>query len=70
MVFSKRIPFDRLWIHEISPSRTEIRVLPVNRDKGGVWPDLQERYDVYINDGDFRDDTIAFVQEYHFHLFQ
>ena len=61
---SERIPFDRLWIHEISPSRTEIRVLPVNRDKGGVLPDLQERYNVFINDGDFRDDTIAFVQQY------
>lgn len=61
---SERRLFDRMWIHEISPSRTEIRILPVNEDKGGVLPDLQERYNVYLNNGEFRDDTISFVQQY------
>lgn len=57
--------YDKLWIHEISPSRTEIRVLPVNNEEdGSVIPDLEERYNVFINDGNFRDDTAAFVQQY------
>lgn len=61
---SEIIEHDKMWIHEISPSRTEIRILPVNENKKGVIPDLQERYDVFINDGEFRDDTISFVQQY------
>ena len=61
---SETIEYDKMWIHEISPSRTEIRILPVSTTENIVKPDLQERYNVYINDGDFRDDTISFVQEY------
>lgn len=61
---SEDIDYDKMWIHEISPSRTEIRILPVESADSIINPDLQERYDVYINDGDFRDDTISFVQEY------
>lgn len=54
---------DKLWIHEISPSRTEIRVLPVKGDTDNtVWPDLQERYNLFLKDGEFRDDTIHFVR--------
>ena len=49
---------DKLWIHEISPSRTEVRLLPV---KGKPNPDLQKRYDIFINDGNFRDDTIYYA---------
>ena len=49
---------DKLWIHEISPSRTEVRLLPV---KGKPNADLQKRYDLFINDGNFRDDTIYYA---------
>ncbi len=56
--------YDKLWIHEISPSRTEIRILPLNFNDKGILPDLEERYNVFINDGEFRDDTISFVQQY------
>jgi hypothetical protein len=64
-VGSEETEFDKLWIHEISPSRTEIRVLPVKmEDDMTILPDLAERYAVYTNDGDFRDDTISFVQQF------
>lgn len=61
---SEKIQFDRLWVHEIAPSRTEIRVLPVNDKNDNVLPDLQERYDIFVNGGQFRDDTINYVQQY------
>jgi hypothetical protein len=54
---------DKLWINEISPSRTEIRVLPL-KDGETINPDLEARYNVLIEDGQFRDDTIYFVQSY------
>jgi hypothetical protein len=49
---------DKLWIQEISPSRTEVRVFPL---KEGVllYPELLERYNIFVNGGDFREDTIA-----------
>ena len=50
-------PSDSLWISEISPSRTEVRLLPL---KKGIQlnPELKKRYDLFINNGEFRDDTI------------
>jgi len=56
--------FDKLWIHEISPSRTEIRVMPLKTKDDVVIPDLQNRYDVFVNNGEFRDDTNGFVQKF------
>jgi hypothetical protein len=52
---------DKLWIHEISPSRTEIRVLP-SRGKQ-IINDLEERYKALIDEKEFRDDTIYFIKE-------
>jgi len=64
-VGSENIPFDRLWIHEISPSRTEIRVLPVMLDDDKtVLEDLSTRYNIYVNEKEFRDDTIIYVEEF------
>ena len=50
--------YDKLWIQEISPSRTEVRIFPLNE---GVIinPELKERYDIFVNGGDFREDTIS-----------
>ena len=55
--------FDKLWINEISPSRTEVRLYPL---KEGVTlnAELQERFNIFINDGDFREDTIAYALEF------
>jgi hypothetical protein len=51
------IPSDKLWIAEISPSRTEVRLLPLK--KGLVLnEELKKRYDIFVNNGEFRDDTI------------
>lgn len=61
-VGSERIEKDKLWIHEISPSRTEIRVLPLEDQQKRVLPDLKERLDIILNKKDFRDDTIYFVK--------
>jgi hypothetical protein len=48
---------DKLWISEISPSRTEVRLFPIrNNDKVNI--DLENRYNLFINNGEFRDDTI------------
>ena len=54
---------DKLWIKEISPSRTEIKLLPLST---GVskYADLKERYNVLVNDGDFRDDTSIFLNSF------
>jgi hypothetical protein len=48
---------DKLWIAEISPSRTEVRLLPLKR---GVEtnPELKKRFDLFIDNAEFRDDTI------------
>jgi hypothetical protein len=48
---------DSLWISEISPSRTEVRLLPLKRGLQ-LNPELKKRYDLFIKNGEFRDDTI------------
>ena len=57
--------FDKVWIHEISPSRTEVRVLPVVEDGTSVPnSDLQERYDTFVNCGIFTADVLIFFDEF------
>lgn len=57
-------PQDKLWIHEISPSRTEIRVIPLQPTSQMVGNDLKLRYETFTNNGQFRDDTIYYVNEF------
>lgn len=52
--------YDKLWISEISPSRTEIRVEPLKKGLD-TNPELYERFKLFIDNGDFRDDTIYFI---------
>lgn len=61
-VGSENIAKDKLWIHEISPSRTEIRVLPLEDENEEVYDDLQNRLNIILKNGNFRDDTIYFVK--------
>ena len=61
-VGSEDIAKDKLWIHEISPTRTEIRVLPLEDENEKVYEDLQQRLNLVLNGGNFRDDTIYFVK--------
>ncbi len=58
-VGSDALEGDDLWIHEISPSRTEIRILP-NRAKGDN-NDLEKRLSVFLDNGTFRDDVIYYI---------
>lgn len=50
--------FDKLWISEISPSRTEVRLFPLKR-KETEGTDLFQRFGIFVKDGQFREDTIA-----------
>ena len=63
-VGSDKVVDDKLWIHEISPSRTEIRVLPISGVDGMPNSDLTERLNIILSEGDFKDDTIYFIQPY------
>ena len=49
---------NKVWIHEISPSRTEIRVLPIKAESDLIREDLEERYNILLRNGEFRDDII------------
>lgn len=55
--------FDKLWIQEISPSRSEIRLFPL---KKGVETnsELQSRFNIFINGGQFREDVIQSIFEF------
>jgi hypothetical protein len=52
--------YDKLWIGEISPSRTEVRLLPLRRPETD-GTDLFERYNIFLRDGEFREDTITYA---------
>ena len=49
---------NKVWIHEISPSRTEIRVLPIKPETKMMEDDLNERYNIFLRNGEFRDDVV------------
>ena len=55
-------PQDKLWISEISPSRTEVRLFPI-KNSGFTNTELEKRYSMFIQNQQFRDDIInsAFV---------
>lgn len=56
--------FDKVWIHEISPSRTEIRLLPTVDDSGNPNSDLQHRYDLFVNEKTFLPDVYPFIDAF------
>lgn len=60
-VGSDEVLSDKLWIHEISPSRTEIRLLPI---KNQSPRDLIKRYNLFTDGGNFRDDTIYYANRF------
>jgi len=56
---------DKVWIHEIAPSRTEIRLLPVINDKTGKPnSDLEDRYNCFINEKTFSADVYPFLTDF------
>ena len=48
---------NKMWISEISPSRTEIRLFPLKKPTNQSYQ-LDERFKLFISDEEFRDDTI------------
>jgi len=56
------VGLDKTWIHEVSPSRTEIRILPLKNKS--TDEDLEKRYSVFTNKSTFRDDIIYNIREY------
>lgn len=56
------VGLDKTWIHEISPSRTEVRILPLKNK--ATDEDLQKRYSVFTDKKQFRDDIIYNIREY------
>ena len=62
---SEERKFDKAWIHEISPSRTEVRVLPViDESTGTPNSDLQTRYNTFVSGEDFAADVVLFLDEF------
>ena len=55
--------YDKVWISEISPSRTEVRLLPLKRSENQN-SDLFKRYGMFLNDKHFRDDTIEYAIQF------
>jgi hypothetical protein len=53
----------KLWIKEISPSRTEIKVLPQRNDVADST-DLRKRFGMLYNNSQFRDDILPFVFQF------
>tara|TARA_B100001939_G_scaffold77973_1_gene65919 strand:+ start:16744 stop:18774 length:2031 start_codon:yes stop_codon:yes gene_type:complete len=49
---------NKVWIHEISPSRTEVRVLPLKTEDKILQKDLRDRYKILLENGEFRDDVL------------
>lgn len=62
-LINKRVGSDsinnKLWISEVSPSRTEIRLFPIKKGLDEPKYDLGLRFELFRKNGEFRDDTIA-----------
>jgi hypothetical protein len=56
--------YDKVWIHEISPSRTEIRVLEMVDETGKVSNDLSERYGLFVDGKTFYPDVYPFIDNF------
>jgi hypothetical protein len=56
-------PNEKLWIQEISPSRTEVRLQPIMNDISKKT-DLLRRYNIMVNGSDFRDDVIPYIASF------
>jgi hypothetical protein len=66
-LLNKRVGFDslneKLWIKEISPSRTEVKLLPI-RNEVSEKTDLLTRFNIMVEGQSFRDDIIPYIGEF------
>jgi len=56
-------PNEKLWIKEISPSRTEVKLLPLRNDIADKT-DLLQRFNVMVNGKDFREDIVPYIPQF------
>jgi hypothetical protein len=52
---------NKLWVSEISPSRLEVRLFPVENNNSAFIQDLKERYGIFYNNGEFKEDTLKYA---------
>lgn len=66
-LLNKRVGSDgqaeKLWIKQISPSKTEVKLLPLKTDTS-LKTDLLERFNIMVNGGDFRDDIQPYIMNF------
>jgi len=66
-LLNKRVGFDnlneKLWIKEISPSRREVKLLPIKNEVSSQT-DLLTRFSIMVNGSSFRDDIIPYIGEF------
>jgi hypothetical protein len=66
-LLNKRVGFEsaneKMWIKQISPSRTEVKLLPLINDVSKKT-DLLQRFNIFINGGDFKDDVIQYIPNF------
>ena len=66
-LLNKRVGFDnlneKLWIKEISPSRSEVRLLPIINE-ASKKTDLLTRFNIMVNGQSFRDDVLPYIAEF------
>jgi len=66
-LLNKRVGFDspneKMWIKEISPSRTEVKLLPIINEVSKKT-DLLTRFDVMVSGQDFRDDVTPYISNF------
>ena len=56
-------PNEKLWIKEISPSRTEVKLLPLRNDIADKT-DLLQRFNVMVSGKDFREDIVPYIPQF------
>ena len=56
-------PNEKLWIKEISPSRTEVKLLPLRNDVADKT-DLLTRFGIMADGKDFREDIVPYIPKF------
>lgn len=66
-LLNKRVGLDsnseKLWIKQISPSKTEVKLLPL-KTESSLKTDLLERFNIMVENSDFRDDTQPYIMNF------
>lgn len=53
---------DSLWIRQISPSRTEVRLVPLERSKN--IEDIKKRFNIVYSNSNFSADVLPYIREF------